>query len=231
MHLRYTQISLFALLISIVTISCGGEKTSTQTKSTEPSKEQEEPTKAEHKPTILFFGNSLTAGYGLEPEQSFPSLIEDMLVSAGYDYTVVNAGLSGETTSGGLNRIDWVLNQKVDIFFLELGANDMLRGLPVEETIANLTKIIKTVQAKYPAAQIAICQMLASPNMGAEYEKIFNTGYSKIAKETGAKLVPFFLEGVVGHPDLILPDGKHPNANGQKVVAANIWKSLEPMLK
>lgn len=230
MHRLSVQITLFGLLVCLFGQGCKGDNGSKEQIAATDQKTTATVDRSEDKPTILFFGNSLTAGYGLEPEQSFPSLIEDKLAAGGHEYTVVNAGLSGETTSGGLNRIDWVLSQKVDIFFLELGANDMLRGLPVEETFVNLTKIINRVQAKYPNAKIALCQMLASPNMGADYEKVFNTGYQKVANETGAKLVPFFLDGVVGKPDLILPDGKHPNADGQKVVAANIWKSLEPML-
>ncbi len=180
-------------------------------------------------PTILFFGNSLTAGYGLSPDQSFPSLIEDTIISQGLKYQVVNAGLSGETTSGGLNRIDWVLNQKVDIFVLELGANDMLRGLPVEETKINLTAIIHSVKGKYPKAKIALCEMKAAPNMGTEYIEKFESLYTEIAASEKVLLIPFFLNDV-SDPSLLLPDGKHPNADGQKIVARYMWSYVSRML-
>jgi len=181
--------------------SNSNQSTATKTKATEPVLEK---TKS-NKKVILFYGNSLTAGFGLEESQSFPSLIEDKIDSLGLDYTVVNAGLSGETTSGGLKRIDWVMKQQVDIFILELGANDMLRGLPLDQTRENLAAILSIVQAKNPEAKIGLCEM-------------------KI------EFIPFFLNGVAGNEDLLLKDGKHPNAEGQKIVAQNIWKALKKML-
>jgi acyl-CoA thioesterase-1 len=182
------------------------------------------------KKVILFYGNSLTAGYGLEEEESFPSRIEDKIDSLGLPYTVVNAGLSGETTSGGLKRIDWVMKQKVDIFFLELGANDMLRGLPIEETRKNLAQIIAEVKEKNPEVKIGLCEMMAPPNMGDEYVKAFNQIYKDLAKSNDITFVPFFLEGIAGQEEFMLQDGKHPNAKGQKIVADNIWNSLQGML-
>lgn len=202
----------------------------TQSKETMDSK-TETSTTADNTPTILFFGNSLTAGYGLDPEQSFPSLIEDTLATLGLDYKVINAGLSGETTSGGLNRIDWVLQQPVSIFALELGANDMLRGLPLEETKKNLAAILDKVRTKYPSAKLLLFEMLASPNMGPKYEKDFRQIYQDLAKAPDVTFIPFFLEGVAGNPALLLPDGKHPNADGQKIVAANVWKYLKEVVK
>jgi len=180
--------------------------------------------------TILCFGNSLTAGYGLDEEEAWPTLLQERIDSLNLDYKVVNAGLSGETTAGGAGRIDWVLSQKVDIFFLELGANDMLRGLAVEQTEQNLKKILDTVNAKYADAPIILAGMLAPPNMGKDYEKEFNTSFPKLAKEYKASLIPFFLDGVAGNPDLNLNDGKHPNAKGQKIVLENVWKVLQPLL-
>jgi len=179
---------------------------------------------------ILFYGNSLTAGYGLDENQSFPSLIEDKIDSLGMKYSVVNAGLSGETTSGGLKRIDWVMKQKVDIFFLELGANDMLRGLPLDETRKNLSEIITIVKAKNPNVKIGLCEMVAAPNMGADYVEAFNKIYKDLATQFDTTLVPFFLDGVAGNEAYLLKDGKHPNAKGQVIVAENIWESLEGML-
>ena len=179
---------------------------------------------------ILFYGNSLTAGYGLEEDESFPSRIEDRIDSLGLPYTVVNAGLSGETTSGGLKRIDWVMKQKVDIFFLELGANDMLRGLPLEETRKNLSQIIDIVKEKNPNVKIGLCEMMAPPNMGDDYVQAFNQIYKDLSTPEDITLIPFFLDGVAGNENLMLKDGKHPNAKGQEIVAENIWKSLEGML-
>lgn len=179
------------------------------------------------KKSILFFGDSLTAGYGLSEEESFPSLIQDRIDSLGYEYNVINAGLSGETTAGGVGRIDWVLQQPVDIFVLELGANDMLRGLDVKETKKNLESIINTVQSKYPAAEIIMVGMQSPPNMGPDYADAFNNSFSDLSKKHNLDLIPFLLEGVAGNPNLNLPDGKHPNAVGQKIVLENVWSVLK----
>lgn len=186
--------------------------------------------KATSNKVILFYGNSLTAGFGLEENESFPSLIQDRIDSLGLPYTVVNAGLSGETTSGGLKRIDWVMKQKVDIFILELGANDMLRGLPLDETRKNLGRIMSIVRAKNLDVKIGLCEMMAPPNMGDQYMTEFTKIYRDLSAPSEITLFPFFLEGVAGNPDLLLKDGKHPNAKGQKMVAENIWKVLEGML-
>ncbi len=179
---------------------------------------------------ILFFGNSLTAGYGLDQDQSFPSLVQDRIHEKGLKYTVVNAGLSGETTAGGKERIDWVLRQKVDIFILELGGNDMLRGLNVKATEENLRAIIDRVRAKYPNIPIILAGMQAPPNMGADYTNTFGGIYPKLAKEYDAGLIPFLLDGVAQVKTLNLPDGIHPNAEGQKIVLENVWRVLEAYL-
>ena len=180
--------------------------------------------------TILCFGNSLTAGYGLEESEAWPALLQERIDSLELEYTVINAGLSGETSSGGLNRIEWVLRQKADIFILELGANDMLRGLDVESTRSNLSQIISVVKEHNPDCKIIVAGMMSPPNMGKSYEDAFNAIYPELAKASNASLIPFFLKGVATIEDLNLPDGKHPNAEGQKVVLENVWQHLKPLL-
>lgn len=184
----------------------------------------------ENQKVILFFGNSLTAGMGLDSNQAFPALIQEKIDETGKSYRVVNAGLSGETSAGGLNRIDWVLKQKVDIFVLELGANDGLRGLPLESTRDNLQGIIDKVKAKYPQVKIIVAGMMVPPNMGEDYSDEFVEIYPDLTDGNGGKLIPFLLEGVAGDPNLNLPDGIHPNVEGQKIVAENVWKVLKPEL-
>ena len=181
--------------------------------------------------TILFFGNSLTAGYGLEPVQAFPSLIQQKIDSLGLPYTAVNAGVSGETSSGGNSRIDWILKQPVDVFVLELGANDGLRGIPVSETRKNLQSIIDKVKAKYPGAQLVLAGMQVPPNMGAAYTAEFRTMFPELAQKNGMTLIPFLLEGVGGEVSLNQSDGIHPTAEGARIVAQNVWKYLGPLLQ
>jgi acyl-CoA thioesterase-1 len=180
--------------------------------------------------TILFFGDSLTAGYGLSPEEAFPALVEKQLTKNGKPTKVINAGLSGETTAGGLSRIDWVLRQPIDVFVLELGGNDGLRGLPLEQTKKNLQGIIDKVKAKYPKTKIVVVGMMVPPNMGKAYTSQFNEIFPALAKKNKATLMPFLLEGVGGNEKLNLPDGIHPNIEGHKIVAANMVKVLTPLL-
>lgn len=181
-------------------------------------------------PVILFFGDSLTAGYGLSPEEAFPTLVEKSLVEKGKPVKVVNAGLSGETTAGGLTRIDWVLRQPVDIFVLELGANDGLRGLPIEQTEKNLQAIIDKVKSKYPKAKIVLAGMMVPPNMGPDYTEKFRKIFPMIAKKNQATLIPFLLQDVAGDSKLNQADGIHPNVEGHKIVARNVVKVIEPLL-
>ena len=180
--------------------------------------------------TIIFFGDSLTAGYGLSTEQAFPFIVEQELLNRGLDYKVVNAGLSGETSAGGLTRIDWILNQPVDIFVLELGANDGLRGLPLDRTKKNLQGIIEKVQKKNPEVAIVLAGMMVPPNMGKEYSDQFTSMYLELAENNQIIFIPFLLDGVGGHSDLNLPDGIHPNVEGHKIVAKTVLKSLEEIL-
>lgn len=180
--------------------------------------------------TIIFYGDSITAGYGLSKEQAFPALIENKLNAKSHNYKVINAGLSGETTAGGLNRIDWILKQPVDIFVLELGANDGLRGLPLDQTRKNLQGIIDKVKAKNPDAEIIIAGMMVPPNLGKAYTDEFKSIFPELARKNNAKLIPFLLEGVAGHSDLNLPDGIHPNPEGHEIVAQNVLDVLKNML-
>lgn len=179
---------------------------------------------------ILFYGDSLTAGYGLSQEEAFPAVIQKKLSDQGKSIKVVNAGLSGETSAGGLNRLDWVLKQPVDIFVLELGANDGLRGLPLDQTKKNLQSIIDKVIAKYPKARIVIAGMLVPPNMGPEYTSGFSKIFPDLAKANKASLIPFLLQGVAGDEKLNNADGIHPNVEGHKIVATNVLKVIEPLL-
>lgn len=182
------------------------------------------------KKTIVFFGNSLTAGYGLSPEQSFPSLIQKKIDSLGLPYHVVNAGVSGETSSGGKTRISWILEQPVDIFVLELGANDGLRGTPLSETKMNLQDIVDSVKSKYPLAKLLFAGMQIPPNMGQKYASEFRDMFGKLAEKNSMALIPFLLEGVGGVPALNQDDGIHPNEEGAKIVAENVWKELKKLL-
>lgn len=182
------------------------------------------------KKSIMFFGDSLTAGYGLDEAESYPSLVQERLDSLALPYQVINAGLSGETTTGGLGRIDWVLQQPIDVFVLALGSNDMLRGQDLSLSKANLRQIIDKVKEHSPAAKIILAGMLAPPNMGQDYSNGFNGMFKEIAKDYNAGLIPFLLDGVAGDPSLNLPDGKHPNAVGQTIVVENVWNVLKTAL-
>lgn len=180
--------------------------------------------------TILFFGNSLTAGYGLDPTQAFPAVIQHKIDSARLPYKVVNAGVSGETSSGGNSRIDWILKQPVDVFVLELGANDGLRGVPVTETRKNLQAIIDKVKAQNPEVKLVLAGMQVPPNMGPDYATAFRSLYPDLARANDAVLIPFLLEGVGGEAKLNLEDGIHPTAEGHQIVAENVWAHLRAVL-
>jgi acyl-CoA thioesterase-1 len=180
---------------------------------------------------ILFFGTSLTAGMGLDPNEAYPGVIQNKLDSLDFSYQVVNAGLSGETTASGRNRIGWVLNQEVDIFVLELGANDGLRGVPLDETRKNLQAIIDTIRSKNPETKIILAGMQIPPNLGQEYTSEFRNIFPELAKKNKIRLIPFLLENVAGNPELNQQDGIHPTAKGQKILAENVWEVLEPELK
>ncbi len=220
------------LLVLLTVWGCGSSDTKTESKSTETSAVTDaKPASSAKKRPILFYGNSLTAGYGVEPAQAFPALVGAKVDSAGLNYTVVNAGLSGETTAGGKSRISWVLRQPVAVFVLELGGNDGLRGIPLSATRQNLQAIIDTVRRKSPQATIVLAGMQIPPNMGTSYTKEFRELYQQIAEKNKAILIPFLLEGVGGIPKLNQRDGIHPTPEGHKIVANTVWKVLRPILK
>lgn len=177
--------------------------------------------------TILFFGNSLTAGYGVELSEAFPTLIQKKLDSVGLSYKVINAGVSGETSSGGNSRIDWILRQPIDIFVLELGANDGLRGIPVAETKKNLQSIIDKVKAKYPDAKLVLAGMQMPPNMGRQYTSAFRDLFAELARKNNMALIPFLLQGVGGEVALNQQDGIHPTPDGHKILAETVWNVIQ----
>lgn len=179
---------------------------------------------------IVFFGDSITAGYGLSTEQAFPALIQHRLDSTKMAYDVINAGLSGETTAGGLSRIDWILKTKPDIFVLELGGNDGLRGLSLDETEKNLTAMIQKVRGRNPDAIVILAGMQIPPNIGQEYTERFRGLFAKVAKANKTELIPFLLEKVGGEPELNLADGIHPNVEGHQIVAETVWSNIKKHL-
>jgi acyl-CoA thioesterase I len=182
------------------------------------------------KPKIVAFGDSLTAGFGLAEKESYPYLLQKKLEADGYNYEVVNAGVSGETSLGGLERADWVLEQEsVEILILELGANDLLRGLSVAKMKQNLAKIIEKAQAK--KIKVLLCGMLAPPSVGAQYQREYLMAFPDLASEHKVAFLPFLLENVALDKDLNQPDGIHPNAKGEVIMTDNIYKALKPMLK
>jgi acyl-CoA thioesterase I len=180
--------------------------------------------------TLLFFGDSLTAGYGLDPDEAFPALIQRKLDETHPGWRVVNAGLSGETTAGGLRRLDWIMRQPVDIFVIELGGNDGLRGIPPETSRANLEAMIKRIRERAPDVKVVLAGMQMPTNMGPDYTRQFGAMYPDLAEKLDVVLIPFLLEGVGGVPRLNLPDGIHPTAEGHKIVAETVWQTLKPLL-
>jgi acyl-CoA thioesterase-1 len=179
---------------------------------------------------ILFYGDSITAGYGLDKEQAFPAIIQNMADSLNKEWTIINGGLSGETSAGGLRRINWVIQQPIDVFILELGGNDGLRGMSTEDSYENLSKILATVKTKYPNAKLVIAGMQMPPNMGERYTESFSAMYPKLAEAYDAYLIPFILEDVGGIKDLNQADGIHPTAEGHRIIATNLWEDLIKIL-
>jgi acyl-CoA thioesterase-1 len=217
---------VFFTLLAIHT-GCG---TSSESKKENPAAIVQNPEENTLQKTILFFGNSLTAGYGIDQEDSFTGLTQAKLDSLQIDYRVINGGLSGETTAGGLSRLDWFLEDEPTIFVLELGGNDGLRGILPSESRKNLIAIIEKVQSKYPNTKILLAGMQIPPNMGQEYTDEFKKIYPQIATEKDIALIPFLLEGVAGNPDLNLQDGIHPTEAGHKIVFETIWIYLKDLL-
>jgi acyl-CoA thioesterase-1 len=181
------------------------------------------------RPKIIAFGTSLTAGFGLEENESYPYLLQQKLKADGLDYEVVNAGVSGDTSLGGLERIDWTLEtENAKILILELGANDLLRGVPPEKMKENLDKIIGKAKAKN--VDVLLCGMIAPPTMGPEYQRAFSDAFPDLAEKHDVEYLPFLLDGIALDRDLNQADGIHPNAEGTRMMTDNIYKELAPML-
>ena len=176
-------------------------------------------------------GDSLAAGLGVDPEEAYPALLQKKIDAAGLNFAVINGGVSGDTSAGGLRRIAWYLRRKIDVLVLELGGNDGLRGVPPGETRTNLQGIIDAARKSQPAIKIVIAGMRLPPNLGQDYIAEFERIFPALARENRAALVPFLLEGVGGKPDLNAPDQIHPTAEGHKIVAENVWKILKPVLE
>ncbi|WP_185213617.1 MULTISPECIES: arylesterase [Sphingobacterium] len=188
-------------------------------------------TKTESSKRILFFGNSLTAGLGLDDQsEAFPALIQNKIDSLNLGYTCINAGLSGETSAGGKDRVDWLLKDKIDVFVLELGANDGLRGISPDATYQNLNEIVNKVKKAYPDCKLVLAGMMVPPSMGDQYFKDFAAIFPKLAKEQNMTLVPFLLDKVAGIQTLNQGDGVHPTKEGQQILAENVWTHLKGIL-
>ena len=227
----YTFLKFRYFFVFLLLVACGGK--SGQTISNSPAtieQAEENVDESGNAKVIVFFGDSLTAGYGLETEEAFPTVIQQYIDSLSLNYTVINAGLSGETTASGRNRLDWILNQKADVFILELGANDGLRGIPLNETRLNLQAIIDAVKEKNQETVIILAGMQIPPNMGQEYTAEFRKIFPELADENKTLIIPFLLDQVAGIPKLNQDDGIHPTVEGQKIVAQNVWEVLEPVL-
>jgi acyl-CoA thioesterase I len=222
--------SSFMLLSSGCNHESKSQKTVSLPVQPEAKKKEHTDEKNETRKNIVFFGNSLTAGYGVDPSQAFPALIQSKLDSLKLPYQVINAGLSGETSAGGDSRVDWILRQPVYIFVLELGGNDGLRGIPLAETSKNLQFIIDKVRQKYSSSKIIMAGMQIPPNMGKKYGSEFKAMFQQLVVRNKIYLIPFLLEGVGGEPELNQRDGIHPNVQGHIIVAENVWKVLRPLL-
>ncbi len=218
-------------LVFLLLVACGGKSGQTTRNSSVATEQTDNSVdNTDNSKVILFFGDSLTAGYGLDTKEAFPAVIQQIVDSLNLNYTVVNAGLSGETTASGRNRLDWVLNQKADVFILELGANDGLRGIPLNETRLNLQDIVDSVREKNPDTVIILAGMQIPPNMGQEYTTEFRRLFPELADKNETLIIPFLLDKVAGIPELNQEDGIHPTVEGQKIVANNVWEVLEPVL-
>ncbi len=220
---------ILSFAFSIVFVSACG--VSTAEKQSNANQKRQPPAQVlSDKKKIVAFGDSLTAGFGLTEKESYPYLLQEKLNAAGYNYEVINAGVSGETSLGGLERIDWVLEMdKVEVLVLELGANDLLRGIPVKTMKANLDKIIR--QAKAKNVRVLLCGMLAPPSVGSDYRRDYTNAFPDLADEHGVEFLPFILENVALKKELNQSDGIHPNAEGEKIMTENVYQALLPMLE
>ena len=202
--------------LALASLLCGSATTSAEDAAT--------------KKTIVFLGDSLSAGSGVKPQEAFPALVQEKIRERGLPFEVVNAGVGGDTTAGGLRRLDWLLQRKIDVLVLELGGNDGLRGLPVRNIKSNLQAMIDKAKAKNPEVKIVVAGMQMPPNVGAKYAQEFRQVFYDVAKENNATMIPFLLEGVGGLREFNQPDLIHPNPAGHRIVADVVWKTIEPLL-
>lgn len=222
-------------IIIVLLFSCGedkAEKITQDTNTAEQTEQIEAPVTAINTlNTILCFGDSITAGYGLDDSNTaFPAILQQKIDSLNLNYTVINSGLSGETTAVGRGRINWVIRQNISVFLLELGANDGLRGVPLSETRFNLQSIIDVVKDKSPKTTIILAGMELPPNMGQDYTTEFRSIYADLAEKNSLKFIPFILKDVAGIPELNQSDGIHPTIEGHKIIAKTVWGILEPLI-
>jgi len=220
--------ALLFLILAIAVASCGGDQSKPSAPAT-PAAPAQSTAPAAAKPRIVFLGDSLTAGLGLAPDKSYPSLIGKRLKDRGLDYDVINAGVSGDTTAGGLRRLDWSLDGDVRLLVVALGGNDGLRGLSIEDMKKNLSAILDRAKAR--GIPVILAGMEAPPNFGDEYTKAFRAVYTDLAKKYSVTLIPFLLQGVAGDASLNQADGIHPNVRGAELVADIVWAELEPALR
>jgi acyl-CoA thioesterase I len=218
-----------AALLGLVLSACSTSESSAPADTAPAAENAAAPrTASTDAPRIVILGDSLTAGLGLQKEQSYPSLLQAHLDREGYQYEVVNAGVSGDTSAGGLRRLDWSLEGNVRVLVIELGANDGLRGLPVEQMRSNLAEIIERAQKR--DITVILTGMEAPPNYGPEYTSAFRSVYRDLAKQYDVAFIPFLLEGVAGQSRLNIADGIHPNPEGARIVERTVWRALEPAL-
>ena len=222
--------AILSFTFSAIFFTACGVSTAEKPTNANASKKQPPAQVLSGKPKIVAFGDSLTAGFGLAEKESYPYLLQEKLNAEGYGYEVVNAGVSGDTSLGGLERIDWVLEmEKVEVLVLELGANDLLRGVPVARMKENLDKIIRKAKAKN--VKVLLCGMLAPPSVGADYQRDYTNVFPDLAEEHKVEFLPFILERIALDKKLNQADGIHPNAEGAKIMTENVYKELKPMLK
>jgi acyl-CoA thioesterase-1 len=226
---KVAALAAIALVSPAATVACRGARLE-PTPSPSPSASASPARGADDRPVILFAGTSLTAGLGLDPSEAYPALVQEKLDAAGLRYRVVNAGVSGETSAGARRRVEWLLRQPMAVLVLETGANDGLRGQDPDATRANIQAILDAARRQAPPPRLVLAAMEALPNYGEAYRRRFRAIYPELAKANGATLLPFLLEGVAGDPTLNQPDGIHPTAEGHAQIAANVWKTLRPIL-
>jgi acyl-CoA thioesterase-1 len=215
--------------IALVAGGCGQDSDPASAASAQASASGQ-PSSPLQRSVIVFLGTSLTAGYGLPADQAYPALIQQRIRNAGLDYRIVNAGVSGDTSAGGLRRLDWLLRLPVSVLVLELGSNEMLRGLDIDALRKNLDAILSRTRDAHPGVRFVVAGMRAAPNLGPAYVSSFEAVYPALAADFDATLIPFLLEGVAGDPALNLADGIHPNVEGHRKIAASIWPVIEPVL-